>query len=111
MAEVPEVHRRAGHREQRSQLYLRRIDAVTPVVEGSKTRLHPADMVFMTPATERVVKMLGHAWIVGACASAFLGWLLVPAAFSVDYLTPIVVAGPVVGLVAGGILVCTLRSA
>ena len=68
-------------------------------------------MVLMTPATERVVKMLGHAWIVGACASAFLGWLLVPAAFPVDYLTPIVVAGPVVGLVAGGILVCTLRSA
>jgi len=55
--------------------------------------------------------MLGHAWIVGACTSAFLGWLLVPAAFPVDHLTPIVVAGPVVGLVAGGILVRTLRSA
>ena len=54
--------------------------------------------------------MLGHAWIVGACASAFLGWLLVPAALSVDYLTPIVVAGPFVGLVAGGIFARTLRS-
>jgi hypothetical protein len=64
----------------------------------------------MTPATERVVKMLGYAWIVGACASAFLGWLLVPAALSVDYLTPIVVAGPFVGLVAVGIFARTLRS-
>ena len=65
----------------------------------------------MTPATERTIKTLGHAWIVGACASAFLGWLLVPAALSVDYLTPVVVAGPLVGLVAGGILVRTLRRA
>jgi len=55
--------------------------------------------------------MLGYAWIVGACASAFLGWLVIPAAFPVDYLTPTVVAGPFVGLVAGGILVRTLRSA
>ena len=65
----------------------------------------------MTPATERTIKTLGHAWIVGACASAFLGWLLVPAALAVDYLTPVVVAGPFVGLVAGGILVRTLRRA
>ena len=64
----------------------------------------------MAPATERVVKMLGYAWIVGACASAFLGWLLVPAALSVDYMTPIVVAGPFVGVVAGAIFARTLRS-
>jgi hypothetical protein len=65
----------------------------------------------MTPATERTITTLGYAWIAGACASAFLGWLLVPAALSVDYLTPVVVAGPVVGLIAGGILVRSLRSA
>ena len=57
-----------------------------------------------------MIKTLGYAWIVGACASAFLGWLLVPAALSVDYLTPVGVAGPFVGLVAGGILVRTLQS-
>ena len=38
-------------------------------------------------------------------AGAFLGWLLVPASFSVEYLTPIVAAGPFVGLVAGAIIV------
>jgi hypothetical protein len=64
----------------------------------------------MTPSTERTLKTLGYAWIVGACASAFLGWLLVPGALPVDYLTPVVVAGPFVGLVAGGIFVLTLRS-
>jgi len=64
----------------------------------------------MAPATERVVKMLGYAWIVGACASAFFGWLLVPAALSVDQLTPIVVAGPFVGLITGGIFARTMRS-
>ena len=64
----------------------------------------------MTPATERTIKTLGYAWIVGACVSAFLGWLLIPAAFPVDYLTPVVVAGPFVGLVAGGILVRTLST-
>ena len=63
----------------------------------------------MTPATERVVKTLGYAWIVGACASAFLGWLLVPAALPVGHLTPIVVAGPFVGLIAGGIFAHTMR--
>jgi hypothetical protein len=67
-----------------------------------------ADTSFMTPATERTLKTLGYAWIVGTCASAFLGWLLIPAALPVDYLSPVVVAGPVVGLVAGGILVRTL---
>ena len=68
-----------------------------------------ADTSFMTPATERTLKTLGYAWIVGACASAFLGWLLVPAALSVDYLSPIGVAGPFVALVTGGVLVYTLR--
>ena len=68
------------------------------------------DNVVVTPATERTIKMLGHAWIVGACISAFLGWLLVPAALSVDYLTPVVVAGPFVGLIVGGIFVRTLRA-
>lgn len=48
-------------------------------------------MLCMTPATERVVQTLGYAWIVGACASAFLGW------------------GPVVGLIAGGIFAHTMR--
>jgi hypothetical protein len=64
----------------------------------------------MAPASERTVKTLGHAWIAGVCASAFLGWLLVPAALPVDYLTPVVIAGPLVGLVAGGIFVRTLRA-
>ncbi len=64
----------------------------------------------MTPANERTLETLGYAWIAGTCASAFLGWLLVPAAQPVDYLTPVVVAGPIVGVVAGGILVHTLRS-
>jgi hypothetical protein len=64
----------------------------------------------MTPATERVVETLGYAWIVGACASAFLGWLLVPAALSVDHLTPLVLAGPFVGLIAGAIFVRTIRN-
>jgi hypothetical protein len=55
--------------------------------------------------------MLGYAWIVGACASAFLGWLLVPAALSIDHLTPIVVAGPFVGLITGAIFARTMRRA
>jgi hypothetical protein len=66
-------------------------------------------MWFVTPASERVVKTLGYAWIVGTCASAFLGWLLVPAAFPVDHLTPTVMAGPFVGLIAGGIFAHTMR--
>jgi hypothetical protein len=65
----------------------------------------------MTPAKERTLKMLGHAWIAGTFASSFFGWLLVPAALPVEFLTPVVVAGPLVGLVAGAILVRTLRSA
>ena len=70
-----------------------------------------ADKTGMTAATERTIKTLGYAWIAGTCASAFLGWLLVPSALPVHYLTPVVVAGPFVGIVAGGILVLTLRSA
>jgi hypothetical protein len=66
--------------------------------------------LFVTPASERTIKTLGHAWIVGASASVFLGWLFIPAALPVDYFAPVVVAGPLVGLVAGGILVRTLRS-
>jgi hypothetical protein len=58
----------------------------------------------MTPTTERTLKTLAYAWVVGTLAGAFLGWLLVPAAWSVDDLTPIVVAGPFVGLIAGGTL-------
>jgi hypothetical protein len=65
----------------------------------------------MTAAKERTLEALGHAWIAGTCVSAFLGWLLVPAALPVDYLTPVVAAGPLVGLVAGAILVRTLRRA
>jgi hypothetical protein len=58
----------------------------------------------MTPATERTLKTLAFAWIAGGLAGAFLGWLLVPAVFSVEYLTPIVIAGPFVGLAVGGAL-------
>jgi hypothetical protein len=58
----------------------------------------------MTPQTERTLKTLAFAWILGGFASAFLGWLLVPATLSVDYLTPVVVAGPFVGLIVGGLL-------
>jgi hypothetical protein len=74
-----------------------------------QVRLPQADTLCMTPASERVVQTLGFAWIVGACASAFLGWLLVPATLSVDYLSPVVVAGPFVGLIAGGIFARTMR--
>ena len=70
-----------------------------------------ADKTGMTAATERTIKTLGYAWIAGTCASAFLGWLLVPAALPVDYLTPVVVAGPFIALVAGGIFIRTLRRA
>ena len=60
---------------------------VTPVSSG-------ADKPFMTPSTERTLKTLAYAWIAGGLASAFLGWLLVPATLPVGYLTPIVVVGP-----------------
>lgn len=56
----------------------------------------------MTTATERTLKTLAFAWILGGFASAFLGWLLVPATLPVAYLTPIVAAGPFLGLMAGG---------
>ena len=64
----------------------------------------------MTAVKERTLKTLGYAWIVGTCASAFFGWLLVPAALPVEYLTPIGVAGPFVGLIAGVVFVRTLRN-
>ena len=59
----------------------------------------------MRAQTEHTLKTLAFAWILGGFAGAFLGWLLVPASFSVEYLTPIVAAGPFVGLIAGGVLV------
>ena len=62
----------------------------------------------MTTQTEHTLKTLGYAWILGTMASSFLGWLLVPASFSVEYLTPVVAVGPFVGLIAGG-LVLRLR--
>jgi hypothetical protein len=55
----------------------------------------------MAPTTERTLKTLGYAWIAGALAGSLLGWLLVPAALSVECLTPVVVAGPFAGLIAG----------
>jgi hypothetical protein len=66
----------------------------------------------MTPSTERTLKTLAYAWIAGGLAGAFLGWLLVPAALSVDYLTPIVVTGPFAGLIAAsGVLANRRRAA
>ena len=59
----------------------------------------------MTLQTERTLKTLGFGWIFGTLASSFLGWLLVPAYFSVEYLTPIVAVGPFVGLIGGAISV------
>jgi branched-subunit amino acid ABC-type transport system permease component len=57
----------------------------------------------MAPSTERTLKTLAYGWIVGSFIGAFCGWMLVPATLSVEYLTPIVVAGPFAGLIAGGI--------
>jgi hypothetical protein len=59
----------------------------------------------MTLQTRRTLKTLAFAWIAGAFAGSFLGWLLVPASLPVEYLTPIVTVGPFAGLIAGGILV------
>jgi hypothetical protein len=53
---------------------------------------------------------LAYAWIIGAFAGFLFGWLLVPAALPVEYLTPIVTVGPFLGLMVGGILV-RVRSA
>jgi hypothetical protein len=66
---------------------------------------HRADNWDMTAQTEGTLKTLAFAWILGAFAGAFLGWLLVPASFSVEYLTPIVAVGPFVGLITGGVFV------
>jgi hypothetical protein len=65
----------------------------------------------MRAQAEHTLKTLAFAWILGGFAGAFLGWLLVPASFSVEYLTPIVAVGPFVGLLAGGILVRLRRTA
>ena len=64
----------------------------------------------MTPATERTLKTLAYSWIAGGLASACLGWLLVPAALSVEYLTPIVVTGPFAGLIAAGGVLANRRA-
>jgi hypothetical protein len=64
----------------------------------------------MTPATERMLKTLAYAWIAGGLASAFLGWLLVPATLPVGYLTPIVVAGPFTGLITAAALLSRRRA-
>jgi len=66
----------------------------------------------MTPATERTLKTLAYFWIAGALGGALLGWLLVPAALSVEYLTPIVLTGPFAGLIAAsGVLANRRRAA
>jgi len=74
-------------------------------------RLDCADNRIMTAHTERLLKTLAYAWILGALASSFLGWLLVPAQFSVEYLTPIVAVGPFVGLIVGATIVRLRRAA
>jgi hypothetical protein len=66
----------------------------------------------MTPATERTLKTLAYSWIAGGLGGALLGWLLVPAALSVEYLTPIVLTGPFAGLIAAsGVLANRRRAA
>ena len=66
----------------------------------------------MTPETERTLKTLAYSWIAGGLAGAFLGWMLVPAALSVEYLTPIVATGPFAGLIAAsGVLANRRRAA
>ena len=65
----------------------------------------------MTSATERTLKTLAYSWIAGAMAGAFLGWLLVPAALSVEYLTPIVATGPFAGLIAASGVLASRRHA
>jgi hypothetical protein len=54
----------------------------------------------MMASKERTLKTLAYSWIAGALAGALLGWLLVPAALPVAYLTPIVVTAPFAGLIA-----------
>jgi hypothetical protein len=45
------------------------------------------------------------ALLIGSFASSFVAWLLVPAWLPFGSLTPIMVAGPSIGLFAGGVLV------
>ena len=64
----------------------------------------------MKAATERTLKTLAYSWIAGAVAGAFLGWLLVPAALPVAYLTPIVLTGPFAGLIAASGVLANRRA-
>jgi hypothetical protein len=59
----------------------------------------------MTPHTRHILMTLAYAFVAGTLASSSVAWLLVPAQLSVEYLTPITLAGPVVGLLIGGIVV------
>jgi F0F1-type ATP synthase assembly protein I len=56
----------------------------------------------MTAPAHRVLMTLAVAFITGTLAGSFVAWLLVPDRLSVEYLTPIVLSGPVVGLLIGG---------
>jgi len=66
--------------------------------------------LFMTAATERTLKTLAYSWIAGGMVGAFLGWLLVPAALPVAYLTPIVATGPFAGLIAASGVLANRRA-
>ena len=44
------------------------------------------------------------ALLIGSFASSFVAWRLVPDWLSVDYLTPIAITGPCIGLLAGRLL-------
>jgi hypothetical protein len=48
---------------------------------------------------------LAWAYIGGILAGSFAGWLLVPAALPVEYLTPVVLCGPLAGLAIGCVTV------
>jgi hypothetical protein len=64
----------------------------------------------MTPATERTLKTMAYSWIAGMLGGALLGWLLVPAALPVDYLTPIVITGPFAGFIAASGVLANRRA-
>ena len=76
--------------------------AATPVASGT-------DMLLMTRAIERTLKTLAFSWVLGALAGAFLAWLLVPGALSVEDPDADYCCGSVVGAIAGAAL--TRRSA
>lgn len=52
---------------------------------------------------------LAFSFVGGALLACFIAWLLVPAQLPVDYLTPIVVSGPFVGLAVGRIALVVRR--